>query len=239
MNDSKKQVKGFFLFFEQYESIKLLSNEQKGMLLEAMFTKFADKEHEITDPVVAMAFSFMERGFQQEKEKYFQICERRKENAKKRWDKDDANACSGDAKNANACKCISDDANACKPMQTMLKPELELKLELKPDNNNFIMGQKAPTTTTTTKRFIPPLPEDVDAYCQEKGYAINGQSFCDYYEARGWMLGKVKMKNWKAAVATWVRNENSTPNANRPKPWEVKQQQEIDRYQKLCKEVGW
>jgi len=36
--------------------------------------------------------------------------------------------------------------------------------------------------------------------------ASEGESFWFYHEARGWMLGKVKMKSWKAALQTWKRN---------------------------------
>lgn len=107
----------------------------------------------------------------------------------------------------------------------------------KEESNNLLLGEASSQTTKTT-RFAPPSVEEVNAYCKEKGYAIDGQAFCDYYEARGWMLGKVKMKSWTHAVSTWVRNGFSN-NAPKPKAWEVKQQQEIDRYQKLCREVGW
>ena len=61
---------------------------------------------------------------------------------------------------------------------------------------------------TKTKRFVPPTAQDVAAYCAEKGYNIDAEYFVLYYEARGWMLGKQKMKSWRAAVATWVRNDN-------------------------------
>ena len=54
--------------------------------------------------------------------------------------------------------------------------------------------------------FKPPTLEEVQSYCQERQNGIDAESFIDYYEARNWMLGKVKMKDWKAAVRTWERN---------------------------------
>ena len=62
------------------------------------------------------------------------------------------------------------------------------------------------------KRFIPPTVEEVEAYCSERGNGIDAQSFIDFYESKGWMIGKNKMKDWKAAVRTWERsrNKNST-----------------------------
>ena len=53
-------------------------------------------------------------------------------------------------------------------------------------------------------RFVPPSPEEVDAYIAEKGYhGFTGQQFCDHYAANGWMRGKTKVKDWRACVRTW------------------------------------
>ena len=62
------------------------------------------------------------------------------------------------------------------------------------------------------KRFIPPTVEEVESYCSERGNGIDAQSFIDFYESKGWMIGKNKMKDGKAAVRTWERsrNKNST-----------------------------
>lgn len=60
------------------------------------------------------------------------------------------------------------------------------------------------------KIFIPPAVEDVRAYCTERGNSVDPQSFVDFYESKGWMIGKNKMKDWKAAVRTWERSETKT-----------------------------
>ncbi len=60
-----------------------------------------------------------------------------------------------------------------------------------------------------TKRFIPPTIEEVKAYCKERNNHVDAQRFVDFYEAKGWMLGKNKMKDWKAAVRTWERNDTN------------------------------
>lgn len=60
-----------------------------------------------------------------------------------------------------------------------------------------------------TKRFKPPTIEEVKAYCKERNNNVDAQRFVDFYEAKGWMLGKNKMKDWKAAVRTWERNETN------------------------------
>ena len=51
--------------------------------------------------------------------------------------------------------------------------------------------------------FTPPSIDEVSAYCAERNNGIDPQHFVDFYEAKGWMVGKNKMKDWKAAVRTW------------------------------------
>ena len=58
-----------------------------------------------------------------------------------------------------------------------------------------------------TKRFIPPTVDDVREYCFERGNSIDPQRFVDYYTSNGWMVGKNKMKDWKAAVRTWEQKD--------------------------------
>ena len=54
--------------------------------------------------------------------------------------------------------------------------------------------------------FIPSV-EEVRAYCESKGYRISPERFMDYYTANGWRLGKSEMKDWKAVVRNWERQE--------------------------------
>jgi hypothetical protein len=60
--------------------------------------------------------------------------------------------------------------------------------------------------------FTPPTPAEVQAYLDEIGnHTINRDAFIDYYESRGWMIGKNKMRCWKAAVRTWARRDSEKP----------------------------
>ena len=70
------------------------------------------------------------------------------------------------------------------------------------------------------KTFSPPKIEEVKAYCLERNNTVDAERFIDYYTANGWMVGKNKMKDWKAAVRTW---ERSTANDNRQQPQQRKQ----------------
>ena len=67
------------------------------------------------------------------------------------------------------------------------------------------------------KRFTPPTLEEVTAYCLERGNNVDPQHFIDYYTSNGWLVGKNKMKDWKAAVRTWERNGYSSNRHSKPK----------------------
>jgi len=54
--------------------------------------------------------------------------------------------------------------------------------------------------------FIPPTLEEVRAYCLERGNGVDPEKWYAFYEAKGWMIGKNKMKDWRAAVRTWEKN---------------------------------
>lgn len=52
-------------------------------------------------------------------------------------------------------------------------------------------------------RFAPPSLEDVKAYCSERHNTVDPERFIDFYESKGWYVGRNKMKDWKAAVRSW------------------------------------
>lgn len=79
------------------------------------------------------------------------------------------------------------------------------------------------TDTETDKRkgerkaFSPPSFDEVFLYCKDRSNNINANQFIDFYAAKGWMVGKNKMKDWKACIRTWEsRNGND---AQEKKPW--------------------
>jgi hypothetical protein len=51
--------------------------------------------------------------------------------------------------------------------------------------------------------FVKPTPQEIEAYCQERGNGLIGQKIFDHYEASGWKRGKTPISDWKACVRTW------------------------------------
>jgi len=120
--------------------------------------------------------------------------ERAKEAAKSRWKNADAmqSQCDG---NADASK---NDADA---------PKNDANQE--PITKNHIEKGK------TGNRFVPPTPDEVREYCKERQNLLDAERFVDFYESKGWMVGKSKMKDWKAAVRNWERSQQQSEPAPR------------------------
>ena len=63
------------------------------------------------------------------------------------------------------------------------------------------------------KRFYPPTLDEVKQYCEERNNNIDPMAFIDFYSSKGWMIGKNRMKDWKAAVRTWERKRKEKSQA--------------------------
>lgn len=100
----------------------------------------------------------------------------------------------------------SEETNALKENIKCLKKEIEM---LK--NNNIGGNNNTPKKREKKEKFKVPTVEEVQEYCRERRNNIDAQHFIDYYSARGWMLGKSKIKDWKACVRTWERNDSFKP----------------------------
>ena len=62
--------------------------------------------------------------------------------------------------------------------------------------------------------FTPPTVDEVLSYVKEKGYSVDAEQFVNFYESKNWMVGKNRMSNWHAAVATWQKRENEKEKEN-------------------------
>ena len=58
-----------------------------------------------------------------------------------------------------------------------------------------------------SSHFQKPTIEEIRQYCLEKGYNVDAEQFFNFYESKGWVVGKSPMKNWRAAVSTWNKRE--------------------------------
>lgn len=96
--------------------------------------------------------------------------------------------------------------NAAISTQTKQKKSKEKEISTDVDTKKVPEGLSSPAPMKSSqKRFQKPTVEELNAYCKERGNGIDAQGFFDYYESKGWVIGKSPMKDWKAAVRNWER----------------------------------
>lgn len=61
--------------------------------------------------------------------------------------------------------------------------------------------------TKKIKKFVKPTIEEIEEYCKSRNNGINANAFYDFYESKDWMVGKNKMKDWKACIRTWEQRQ--------------------------------
>jgi hypothetical protein len=104
-----------------------------------------------------------------------------------------------------------------KRKQTKSKIEANVNVNVNPNvNENLNLESKS-----KSKLFIKPTIDEIKNYCLERKNNVNAESFSNYYEARGWKLKGIQMKDWKACVRTWEGNDykpkqNNFTNNDRP-----------------------
>lgn len=83
--------------------------------------------------------------------------------------------------------------------------KLQCKLECTPNNKEIKkeINKEIKYIKEETKKFIIPTIEQIKEYCSERNNKIDAETFFNYYQSKGWMIGKNKMKDWKACIRTW------------------------------------
>ena len=102
---------------------------------------------------------------------------------------------------------------------------------LPPDSNTNTNPNTNTKESVARTKFVKPSVDDVAAYCAERKNGIDPQHFVDYYERNGWIVGKTAMKDWKATVRTWEKNQYN----NKPKTNETPASYDIERAETRAK----
>ena len=200
-----KRPPGIMIYLSEYLSFRpVLSLEQKGILLDALIDYlFEDQPDMHGDPLVKAAFSILSEKVERDTEKYLRKCETNKRIAQNRFPKKQAEEPNVTSRNQTLpvvtnsnCNCNSNcnsnniDASAGGNPQSVtpnVKPQAG---EEKKKN-----------------RFTAPTVEEVRQYCEERNNGIDPEQFIDYYQRSGWiMTNGQKVKDWKACIRTWERN---------------------------------
>lgn len=75
-------------------------------------------------------------------------------------------------------------------------------------NNNSLYKRES-------SRFQKPSIDEIRQYCSSRGNNVDPEQFFNFYESKGWTIGKSPMKDWRAAVRTWEKREKEVPQRKR------------------------
>ena len=162
------------------------------------------------DGAAAQVFEVMHADIDRNAEKYRRTVDRNRENANKRWKKDDASGI---------------------PMA--YQPNANLKPETKTKNYKGSMADKP----LRASRFTPPTVDEVRAYCTQRKNSVDPERFVDFYSANGWKQGKGKpIVDWQAAVRTWEREDKAkqSPTAEKSSDWTQEHPDWLDQSTWVC-----
>lgn len=137
---------------------------------------------------------------------YEETCARQRRNAEKRWQKQ------REQETDDPLDTVDTTVYHCMPN---IPTEKETVNEKENVNENIkekegeIKGKRKEAAPQPP--FVPPAPEAVTLYAGSLGAQFDGQRFCDYYAAKGWMVGTSPMQDWHAAVRAWVQDDMRRP----------------------------
>lgn len=192
----------FVMYIDNLEMIEELEDFQIGVLMRAIIRYEAGMELPYMDGMTRIAFKAIKKTLDRDRNKYEETVEKRAEAGRKGGLKrlqNQANATSNEANQANATFATQNEANQADSVTV-------------PVNDTDIKKESA--KADKKKIFTPPTVEEVRGYCHERANKVDAQSFVDFYSSKGWMIGKNHMKDWKAAVRIWERNNKGSPQTN-------------------------
>lgn len=187
--------KSFVMYESWGAAIEKMNNEQAGELIKAIYAFQKNPDVVPEDPAIAFVFEIIKQKLEEDNKRYEEVCAARSEAGKK-----------GGRPKANASdkkQMVSEESKKSKCFSEKAK---------KADNDNEYDNDLKENTLegVKEKRFAPPTLENVSEYCREMGYTnVDAARFIDFYTSNGWMVGKNRMKDWKAAVRNWGRREKN------------------------------
>ena len=78
-------------------------------------------------------------------------------------------------------------------------------------------GRKSEQAKPEVTNFTKPTVDEIREYCEERKNGVDAQNFYDFYESKGWKVGAVKMKDWRASIRTWERRKKNEATGGRNK----------------------
>lgn len=199
----------FVLYADSLEILDLLSNDQIAQLFLTIRDYVLGRDIPELDQVTSIAFLPIKNQLDRDAKKYEAKCLVNAQNGKKGGRPPKGTGKDGNRENPVGFEETQPIQTEAKKPQSQSQSQEQSQSNNNP--NNLCMGDKSPKKRAS--RFTPPSIEEVREYCLERGNGIDAERFVNFYESKGWLIGKNKMKDWKAAVRNWERINDT----NRPK----------------------
>lgn len=191
--------KSFVLYTESLNVLDFLTDEQSGKLFKAI-RNYVKNGSLPEDQMIRIAFSNIKDYLDKDGKIYEQRCKRGRENGKfggrPRKEKET------DKTNIGLQK-------PKETQQTNIRyvSESESDSDSVSDSVSDVCIADKPQKKRAS-RFTPPTVEEVRKYCEERKNGVDPERFVNFYESKGWKVGKNSMKDWKASVRTWERKNS-------------------------------
>lgn len=186
------------VFLDWTEATRKLTDEEKGRLINAMVLH---AKGEPTDNILtgneAYLFPMFQLQIDRDMQEYENHLKKQRENGAKGGRPKKAEGFQKNPKNP--------------PVSLKTQKSQDKDKEEDKDKDKEELSPLPPLPGGRRVQFRPPDLDDVRAYCAERGGKVDPERFFDYYTSNGWRVGKNPMKDWKAAVRTWERQEIGPP----------------------------
>ena len=210
-----------FIFYKSWgEVLSKLSGDVRLEVLDAVIMYgTTGNEPTFANAIAEVAFNFIKLDIDRNSNKYEALCDKRKKAIQARWDKSKSQPIQADTNHTNVYKCIQTDTkhtNEYKSYKRIHNDNDNVDEDVDVDDNvdvdeNIINDVQSNTNKKKRKstRFVVPTLAEIQEYIKQNHYDVDAQKFLDYYTANGWMIGKAKVKDWRACIRTWQRNERT------------------------------
>lgn len=199
------EKKTFLMYMSWDSSIAEMTDEEAGQLLKAAYAYQKGEDIEL-DRSVKIFFRVMEERFKEDSAKY----QKKVETLNKNKGTDDSNQKS-DRNQSEISQKSDRNQNEINSVSESVSVSVYDSVSESVSGTQESTEEKGTPKGVQKKNFVPPTVDEVADYCAESGYSVDAERFVDFYEAKGWMIGKNKMRDWRAAVRTWRRQDRASP----------------------------
>lgn len=211
--------KSFILYADQIDLVEMLPDDKAGELFKHIMRYVNDLNPETDDLTIKLAFEPIKKQLKRDLNRYEEKREERSRSGKignlKRYHNDLFELYEGGKKTLEQCLAIAETRKTSHSDE-----ERSLSVAKLADNDNVNVNVNdndtiTPPTPSRGKRFKPPTLKEVSEYCKERKNSVNPITFFNFYESKGWMVGKSRMKNWKSAILNWEQRSKESSESNK------------------------